>query len=807
MSNGRMLQIVLVALILVSTLMLSISVSLYYLIPVALVASVGAFFLTDTLKLISIEGWIANIASLLILSYALFEFYPSDSAGKLIAVAKLLVFLQVVLVFQTKTPRLNWQIMVLSLLQVVITTIFSVEFESGLLFLLFFLLGGVALVLQNSFAGENLIEKRNESSAESSHNIQNEKSNTRKLAFWKFDPRPQPTITSLDALRKFRMSHLAILPGVVFMASLFTVVVFLTAPRHVAPWFSPITYKVTASGIDQEVDLEETGRIDNTSRRIFTAQFHPINTSSSDPVQLNELPFFRGIALSHLTYKEGKTHWSAPFERVYSSTYQSVPSIRASDEIRFATMDITLEKTTEPLLYTVMPTGVSDNTGGELRFCHEISAYTRCRENDEIESAPFEYQFMVALSQPNTPAVAWPYVANTVNYSNRPMAKDPAQHRWLTKIEPRYYPTLVRIADQIAKQINDSDGSRIDLVRAYERHFLDPTNYDYTIDYTDIQRNLDIDPNEDFVANFKAGHCVAFASAMTLMLRSQGVPARLVTGFHGGDYSDLSNSYIVRGRDAHAWVEVYLPKEECVSAGLEAWQYGEGGAWLRADPTPPQPADENALGPDGALELARTVWQDYVLGMENQDSDQDETMAESMIKFFDDFDMEQLSNSLERSRKYGLLAILQPLFVVLIILAGIIGLLRVLIGNAGYEEEQPDTTVGKIRRFFADAIGLISSDLREWVIGYNSETAFYKRLTDILEAHDLVRRPDQTHREFARDVSSNFASHPSSKLISNALSDITEAFNRVRFGLQELDSDEQQNLDGQLNDLERAIKA
>ena len=323
-------------------------------------------------------------------------------------------------------------------------------------------------------------------------------------------------------------------------------------------------------------------------------------------------------------------------------------------------MEITLEKTTEPLLYTVMPTGISDNTGGELRFCHEISAYTRCRENDEIESAPFEYEFMVALSKPNTPAVAWPYVANTVNYSNRPMAEDPAQHRWLTRIEPRRYPTLVRIADQIAKQIDDSKGNRMDLVRAYERHFLNPSNYDYTIDYTDVQRNLDIDPNEDFVANFKAGHCVAFASAMTLMLRSQGVPARVVLGFHGGDFSDLSNSYIVRGRDSHAWVEVYLPQEECVSAGLEAWQYSEGGAWLRADPTPPQPADDGSLGADGAIELARTVWQDYVLGIENKNSDQDETMAETLIKFFDDFDMEQLSDRLERSRRYGCLLYTSP---------------------------------------------------------------------------------------------------------------------------------------------------
>ncbi|QEG24464.1 transglutaminase TgpA family protein [Mariniblastus fucicola] len=807
MTNRRVLQVLLLIMILTSTTMLAISINHFYLIPIAFVATFGAFWLTDVLKWISIEGWIANVASIGILAYSMYEFYPADSAGKLIAVAKLLVYLQAVLVFQVKTPRLNWQIMVLSLLQVVITTIFSIQFEGGLLFLIYFLVSGLTLVLQNCFSNDYAIEERNEASLESRKQIEENTSTGKKLAFWRYDSRPLPTVTSLEATQKFQLSPLGMLPGVGLVAAMFTLVVFLTAPRHVDPWFSPISYKVNSTGITKQVDLEETGKITNSKQRIFEAEFYPSAAASPEPLQLSQLPYFRGIALSNLTFNNGKTNWNAAYERVNSHTYQSIRDITGQADVRYATMNVTLEKTTEPLLYTVMPAGISENTNGKLKFCHEISAFTRCRENEKIDFAPFSYELIIPLSRTNVPAQAWPYVSNTYLYANKPMANDPAQYRWLTRIDPQNYPTLVETANRISRKVNESNGSRFDLVRAIEDHFLDPSRYSYTLDYTDVKRNLDIDPNEDFVANFRTGHCEAFASAMTLMLRSQGIPSRLVVGFHGGEYNEYSQSYIVRAQHAHAWVEVYLDRNECEIAGLESWQYGDGGAWLMADPTPTQPGLDDGIGADDAIELARTVWQDYVLGMEpGEDSGEEATMTAAVVSLLDKFDLDEFSDQLAASREHGLISILQPLVVVLLIVAGLIGMLRVLIVNAGYQEKQPETAVGKIKRFFADAIGLISSDLREWVIGYDSETAFYKKLSDILKDHDLIREHNQTHREFASEVSSTFASHPSSDLISSSLKEITDAFNRVRFGLQSLDSKERSSIESQLVELERALK-
>lgn len=74
-----------------------------------------------------------------------------------------------------------------------------------------------------------------------------------------------------------------------------------------------------------------------------------------------------------------------------------------------------------------------------------------------------------------------------------------------------------------------------------------------------------------FLFTTRSGHCEYFASAMVLLLRSVGVPARNVTGFLGARWNSYGRYYAVASGDAHAWVEAYLPEE----------------GWVTFDPTPP----------------------------------------------------------------------------------------------------------------------------------------------------------------------------------------------------------------------------
>jgi protein-glutamine gamma-glutamyltransferase len=83
-----------------------------------------------------------------------------------------------------------------------------------------------------------------------------------------------------------------------------------------------------------------------------------------------------------------------------------------------------------------------------------------------------------------------------------------------------------------------------------------------------------IDPVDYFLFDTRYGYCEMFATAAALMLRSQGIPTRLVTGYDPGQYNSTLDQTIVRESDAHAWIEVYFP----------------GHGWVPVDPTPSFPA-------------------------------------------------------------------------------------------------------------------------------------------------------------------------------------------------------------------------
>ncbi|MEW6325191.1 MAG: DUF3488 and transglutaminase-like domain-containing protein [Nitrospirota bacterium] len=113
-------------------------------------------------------------------------------------------------------------------------------------------------------------------------------------------------------------------------------------------------------------------------------------------------------------------------------------------------------------------------------------------------------------------------------------------------------------------------------------------NYRYTLDVKPPRQLSAID---DFLFEQKAGYCEYYATAMTLMLRGLGIPARLVSGFLQGEWNGFGNYFTVRQQDAHTWVEVYFPRS----------------GWYPFDPTP----SVEASGA-GALSRARqffdTLW-------------------------------------------------------------------------------------------------------------------------------------------------------------------------------------------------------
>ena len=107
-----------------------------------------------------------------------------------------------------------------------------------------------------------------------------------------------------------------------------------------------------------------------------------------------------------------------------------------------------------------------------------------------------------------------------------------------------------------AYAITNSSQSPWTKVLALKKHLESP---DFIYSTTPARAPVYQDQVEFFIFESKEGYCTHYASALTLMCRSIGIPARMVTGYATGQFDDRSLLFVVRERDAHAWTEIYLP--------------------------------------------------------------------------------------------------------------------------------------------------------------------------------------------------------------------------------------------------------
>jgi transglutaminase-like putative cysteine protease len=156
----------------------------------------------------------------------------------------------------------------------------------------------------------------------------------------------------------------------------------------------------------------------------------------------------------------------------------------------------------------------------------------------------------------------------------------------LPKVDPH--------VQQLASQITASDGDPYDKAVAMERYLQ--TNFAYTLQMPQVSPS---DPIANFLFVRKAGHCEYFASSMAIMLRTIGIPSRIVNGFRGGEFNDVSGNYIIRARDAHSWVEAYFP----------------GSGWVSFDPTPAgiSPSAVEHSRTALYLDAMREFWREWII--------------------------------------------------------------------------------------------------------------------------------------------------------------------------------------------------
>ncbi|MCU0871021.1 MAG: transglutaminase domain-containing protein, partial [Pirellulaceae bacterium] len=296
------------------------------------------------------------------------------------------------------------------------------------------------------------------------------------------------------------------------------------------------------------------------------------------------------------------------------------------------------------------------------------------------------------------------------------------------------------------------------------------------------------DPMEDFVTLHPEGNCEYFASALALMLRSQGIPSRLVVGFKADAFSESSGTYRVRQTHAHAWVEAYIPADRLPTGavredGISDWSLG---AWLRLDPTPaystaptgvarlrldPTPAYSTA--PTGVarqvedwLSLLHSFWRDHVLSMSG--ARQREVLYRPLVSR-----VRQAAADLSDPSRWDA-ADVRPLARVVVWMTGAAIFCGVLVVGAwllGVGWRTPRQGSGRVPR---GGTGIEASG--------RSAVAFYTRFESLLARCGQRRSASQTPREFADQAAKHIAFACGEIQITQWAREIVQAFYEVRFG-------------------------
>lgn len=153
--------------------------------------------------------------------------------------------------------------------------------------------------------------------------------------------------------------------------------------------------------------------------------------------------------------------------------------------------------------------------------------------------------------------------------------------QWVLQTQLYVPPTVTGRTLALGQQIVEEAGAvtAYDRAKAIERWLRENISYNESIP----QPPAGQDPIDWVLFDLREGYCNYYASAMIMMLRAQGIPARMGAGFAQGEWD--GSGYLVRERDAHTWVEVYFP----------------GYGWVEFEPTAAQQpldrGDENAPVP------------------------------------------------------------------------------------------------------------------------------------------------------------------------------------------------------------------
>jgi transglutaminase-like putative cysteine protease len=308
---------------------------------------------------------------------------------------------------------------------------------------------------------------------------------------------------------------------------------FVLFPRVAPLWGMPGEANAGRSGLSSEMTVGDMARISLDDGIALRIKFN-LAPGQSMPPQ-NQM-YFRGPVLSLF---DGRT-WKPSFENSFSRRFPIPADLRTSNEM--INYEVTLEPTRWPWIFVLeAATSAPQVPSHQVRMTQELQWISNTPVTDLLR-----------------------YTAtSSLQFRHGPERNVPGMQSFLD-LPPSFNPRTMQMAFEIRRDPRFARaGAELLVPEVLNR--LKTGGYTYTLDPGVYGQHT----ADEFWFDKKEGFCEHIASSFVILMRALDVPARIVTGYQGGEMNAIDGYWTVRQRDAHAWAEV--------------WQAGVG--WVRVDPT------------------------------------------------------------------------------------------------------------------------------------------------------------------------------------------------------------------------------
>ncbi len=705
--------------------------------PVVAAAGVLAFLTVDRKPSWALPQGLAKVLAVGTLGLLYLE-YSMDETQAIRCLGHWLISLQLIKYFLPKTAEDDWALFLVGLMQVLIGAVINVGDQVGIWLF-------VWAVLAVWVLGQFFLQRE-------------------ARRFLPGSSTPSKKREPLAPLRRdpyrglFDWPYFSAMVRVLAMTLALGFLFFLLLPRQTGAARSRAGSSMSKhlTGFDEEVALGQLGEILENDTPVMTIEF---SDESKAPISPPAEPLWRGVTLNN--YDSGR------WRRQTNRSLRTFPTFRVNSPNRRGVIRqvVKLEPNDSSTLFGIRPF-LEVNSGQRLPPSLNPIDGTAFRQ--DVRGA-YDYE-VISDADPDAP-------------QNGEEVPSPRRiQEVLLAISPELKERLKQIALPLVEGLPSEgvEGAR-ERGRALEAYLHDPQIFAYSLEMRAVDSSLD--PVEDFLVNRKEGHCEYFASALALLLRSIDVPSRLVNGFKGGDWNNITQSMTVRQKHAHSWVEAY------------GGQNGRGQPiWIMFDPTPGNEREKSIAQVGGlasnfrtASDLLRYIWVFYIQGY---DSNRQSKLLYTPLGFL--ASQVRIGALILWKRTSETVAKLFHFHNIqaLVSFKGFVVSFLVLSLSAA--------SVKLLGRVFRKAVG--------WWRGASADdpgaTAgilFYRRLAQLLAEYELERSPAETQHEFAHRAFRFLSGQGTgTQDVAELPQKIVDAFYQVRFGHQDLSPET-------LDELERSL--